>query len=47
MQKSDLLSLYNAHMRVNLRLPGVTFERTPRIVRDLEPGAGFQGIYQK
>lgn len=43
MQKSDLLSLYDTHMRINLRLPGVTFERTPRIVRDIDPAsnAGF------
>ena len=31
MQKSDLLSLYDAQMRITLQLPGVTFERSPRI----------------
>lgn len=39
MQKSDLLSLYDTHMRINLRLPGVAFERTPRLVRDLDPAS--------
>jgi hypothetical protein len=43
MQKSDLLSLYDAHMRINLHLPGVPFERSARIVRDLDPAtnSGF------
>ena len=39
MQKSDLLSLYDAQMRIALRLPGVTFERSPRIVRDIDPSS--------
>ena len=39
MQKSDLLSLYDAQMRITLQLPGVTFERSPRIVRDIDPAS--------
>jgi len=39
MQNSDLLSLYDTHMRIDLRLPGVTFERSPRLVRDLDPAS--------
>jgi hypothetical protein len=43
MQKTELLSLYDTRMRLNLRLPGVTFERFARIVRDFDPAsnAGF------
>ena len=39
----DLLSLYDAQMRINLRLPETVFENTGRIVRDVSSveNAGF------
>ena len=43
MNKSELLSLYDAQMRINLRLPETVFENTGRIVRDVSTveNAGF------
>ena len=43
MDKPDLLALYDREMRIELRLPGMTYEPSGRILRDISPGgdAGF------
>lgn len=43
MNKSELLTLYDRQMRINLRLPETVFENTGRIVRDVSTveNAGF------
>ena len=43
MDKNELLAIYDREQRLNLRLPGMTYENTGRILRDTsqEEAAGF------